>query len=169
MTDTNSHDDALRTLLSTQRTPCPGCGYNLRGCESGVCPECGITLRLELVASRVAAADWWMATLGLAATTVFAFIITLRLSDKLITVLDNPSIPRLVGIGVTPQSALPNWMALFTNAALMSLTLTALGWMLARRRRFAAVPVGRRILISVLGAASPVILLGLTWFLGRTG
>jgi hypothetical protein len=38
----------LAAHLAEQDTPCPGCGYNLRGCQNQSCPECGIALVLSV-------------------------------------------------------------------------------------------------------------------------
>jgi hypothetical protein len=38
----------LRAFLATRGVPCPACGYDLHGVESGACPECGETLGLSL-------------------------------------------------------------------------------------------------------------------------
>ena len=43
-----SDTDPLITYLATHDAPCPGCGYNLRGLRSGVCPECGKQLTLDM-------------------------------------------------------------------------------------------------------------------------
>lgn len=37
-------------MLRSRDFNCPGCGYNLRGIEKGVCPECGRVVRLGDVA-----------------------------------------------------------------------------------------------------------------------
>ncbi len=51
---TTDDRELLRRYLAGRDVPCPGCGYNLRGLESGVCPECTepITLRVSLVEPR---------------------------------------------------------------------------------------------------------------------
>lgn len=41
-------DSHLTDYLSDQDTPCPGCGYNLRGLEGDRCPECGERLELRI-------------------------------------------------------------------------------------------------------------------------
>ena len=40
--------ELLTSYLAQCDAPCPGCGYDLRGVEGGVCPECGAALRLAL-------------------------------------------------------------------------------------------------------------------------
>jgi hypothetical protein len=37
---------ALIEFLCERDVPCPSCDYNLRGLTTGICPECGNTLRL---------------------------------------------------------------------------------------------------------------------------
>ena len=39
--------------MAEQDVPCPGCGYNLRGCQGTACPECGMRLRLAVVPDGV--------------------------------------------------------------------------------------------------------------------
>lgn len=34
--------------MAEQDVPCPGCGYNLRGCQGAACPECGTPLELQV-------------------------------------------------------------------------------------------------------------------------
>ncbi|KAA0217199.1 MAG: hypothetical protein DYG94_01835 [Leptolyngbya sp. PLA3] len=38
----------LERFLAEHDTPCPGCGYNLRGLEGDLCPECGERLELRI-------------------------------------------------------------------------------------------------------------------------
>ena len=50
----------LQSFLSDRAEPCPWCGYNLRGLTGPVCPECGVGLRMGIVADRK---RWpWMRT-----------------------------------------------------------------------------------------------------------
>jgi hypothetical protein len=39
--------NALIAYLKEHDSPCPGCGYNLRGVEAEVCPECSRAVRLR--------------------------------------------------------------------------------------------------------------------------
>jgi hypothetical protein len=41
-------DESVRIFLAARDTPCPGCGYNLRGIEQSACPECGRAIELTL-------------------------------------------------------------------------------------------------------------------------
>jgi glucan phosphoethanolaminetransferase (alkaline phosphatase superfamily) len=41
MTTQTESDPALINLLARHDAPCPRCAYNLRGCQSNTCPECG--------------------------------------------------------------------------------------------------------------------------------
>ena len=41
MTTATQSDPALIDLLSRHDARCPHCTYNLRGCQSNICPECG--------------------------------------------------------------------------------------------------------------------------------
>lgn len=45
-------EQVLGTFLSTRDVPCPSCGYNLRGINSPVCPECAEPLALRVGFAR---------------------------------------------------------------------------------------------------------------------
>jgi hypothetical protein len=49
--------ELLQAYLADQDVPCPGCGYNLRGLTSGVCPECRhqLLLRVDLAEPAIGA------------------------------------------------------------------------------------------------------------------
>lgn len=40
--------DPLLSYLAERDTPCPGCGYNLRGLQGPSCPECGAALAMRV-------------------------------------------------------------------------------------------------------------------------
>ena len=40
----DSSDRRIKKFLADCNVPCPTCGYNLRGCSSSSCPECGKAL-----------------------------------------------------------------------------------------------------------------------------
>lgn len=40
--------DLVVDYLAWRDTPCPGCSFNLRGVNQGRCPECGLSLRLQV-------------------------------------------------------------------------------------------------------------------------
>lgn len=44
--------ELLRACLAQRDVPCPTCKYNLRGCVSAACPECGTTIVLSIDAQR---------------------------------------------------------------------------------------------------------------------
>ena len=41
-------DEFLRRYLADRDAECPGCGYNVRGLTTDICPECGQALVLSL-------------------------------------------------------------------------------------------------------------------------
>ena len=53
------HDaDFLVDWLAHRDTPCPACGYNLRGLVGPTCPECGRGLRLGVSLSEQVLGAW---------------------------------------------------------------------------------------------------------------
>lgn len=48
--------EVLRAYLAQRDVACPGCGYNLRGAQDTVCPECGG--RIELAVGRRVRGYW---------------------------------------------------------------------------------------------------------------
>lgn len=72
--------EALCEFLSSRDTPCPACGYSLRGLAGSQCPECGLELRLG-VRLEEPAMGALMATLaplfglaGASASLIIAFL-----------------------------------------------------------------------------------------------
>lgn len=57
MSEQDERLDRLRGFLAEQDEPCPGCGYNLRGLRTDVCPECrkSLVLRVGLVEQKLGA------------------------------------------------------------------------------------------------------------------
>lgn len=69
--DHTDRDAAMRVEFLRERdVPCPSCGYNLRGCAEGKCPECGRDIVLGVGGNFAvgpamwAAAGLWLAGLG---------------------------------------------------------------------------------------------------------
>ncbi|MBY0113316.1 MAG: hypothetical protein K2Y21_10870 [Phycisphaerales bacterium] len=66
-------DETLREYLATAEASCPSCRYNLRGCETSTCPECGWSLRLQLRPRLATVPHWlfglmifgWLAVMGI--------------------------------------------------------------------------------------------------------
>ncbi|MGI9013112.1 MAG: hypothetical protein ACR2GY_02570 [Phycisphaerales bacterium] len=69
-------DGLLAAYLADRDAPCPGCGYNLRGCTTGHCPECGIEINLtvarEVIPSLV---PWLLCVAPCAFSGIFAIIL----------------------------------------------------------------------------------------------
>lgn len=70
---------ALRAYLAAGPTPCPKCGYDLRGTTSEACPECGHLLELVLLPDSnlkntrwaLLLAAFWPVTVNIVATMPF--------------------------------------------------------------------------------------------------
>lgn len=57
-------DPSLTDLLARHDVPCPRCGYNLRGCRSATCPECGTPFTFNDLATPIGRASLpWAITL----------------------------------------------------------------------------------------------------------
>lgn len=48
----------LREFLAARDAACPGCGYSLRGLESGACQECGVRVRLGVMTEGTTGLPW---------------------------------------------------------------------------------------------------------------
>ena len=55
--DAMNDEQSLIDFLADRDTPCPLCGYNLRGLQRDVCPECSqaLVLRVDLAEHRLGA------------------------------------------------------------------------------------------------------------------
>ena len=68
--------ETLRDYLAGSDATCPSCRYNLRGCETTTCPECGWGLQLQLRPRLATVPHWlfglmifgWLAIMGIAGT-----------------------------------------------------------------------------------------------------
>jgi hypothetical protein len=67
----NIVDAMLTAYLADQDTPCPGCGYNLRGLTGRACPECNQALRLLVGLQEPKLGSWLAGLLGAAAGAGF--------------------------------------------------------------------------------------------------
>jgi hypothetical protein len=94
--------DILRDFLADRDQPCPGCGYNLRGVQEPVCPECGRTLELALARP----ARGWLLFLTFAIVLAGASIDTTR-----------------AGRSVRDQARATTWVQ-FTTAGSISISRT---------------------------------------------
>ena len=71
MSDTNP----LTTYLATHNAPCPGCGYNLSGLTSGVCPECGrAVLTMDLRGEKSGRGTAFLDTIWIAALLAITIV-----------------------------------------------------------------------------------------------
>lgn len=90
--DPPSTSELLRRL-ATRDTPCPRCRYNLRGLDSPVCPECGESISMSLIANAAPAPPsfaWWFGALGLLLGVV-ASLIVVFISDVLTQWINPPA------------------------------------------------------------------------------
>ncbi|MBL1217397.1 MAG: hypothetical protein D8M59_07860 [Planctomycetes bacterium] len=83
-TPADQADPVLIAFLAERDEPCPKCGYNLRGCTSTKCPECGTTVKLVIKQAYWSPAAWVVTIMGICiplgaciATSVMTAIITI--------------------------------------------------------------------------------------------
>lgn len=107
----------MSEYLAERDTPCPRCGYNLRGLTGGHCPECGDELRLQV---------------GLVEPRLGAYIALLA---ACCVGLGGSALMGLLALTVAPSSwwGEPSALLLLGQFALCAILLPIV---LARRRRF---------------------------------
>jgi hypothetical protein len=137
--------DLLCRYLAEHDAPCPVCRYNLRGCTSPTCPECGEPLALSLGGTGTNAL-WYLASVLFAAYVLTSFTLSLLTSATQFAVLG----------GVIGQPVWVVGLALGVVKVLIGAALLG-GVLVARRRRWRL----RRIrwLILMIGVVSFGILL----------
>lgn len=57
--DSVGAEPPLRSFLASGTVRCPGCAYDLKGCEEEICPECSWKLQLQLK-PRVSFVPYWL-------------------------------------------------------------------------------------------------------------
>ncbi len=136
---------ALQVYLGRHDEPCPRCGYKLRGLRGVNCPECGLTLRLCLKATRVPRGQWVAGLIGLAAVLGFNLLFFVFIlaqpgyrwsSIRWVGMASSVGLPALLaGIGIvlhlrlTPRwTCLPAWKRRLVVAACWCLPLVDAGW-----------------------------------------
>lgn len=120
-----ANSELVSAFLAASDTPCPGCGYNLRGIGEPTCPECGQAIELTLarpaqgrgylwlvlltlcwvaMASSMNGVRWWKTVRSQAATGPW---FTLRTSAQLrIAQSLTPSAPVAVRTMIPPSGSL---------------------------------------------------------------
>jgi hypothetical protein len=64
----DSTDEAFTlAFLNAHEVPCPGCGYNVHSLPAARCPECGLGLRVGVVATDKISAAWLLLMITVAA------------------------------------------------------------------------------------------------------
>ncbi len=137
--------EVLALLSGGRDLPCPGCGYNLRGLPSPVCPECGRRLRLEdLNRPPVPDACW----------VIGAVALTLALVP-----------PSFVCLGaaisaLTEQPNEPTVLLLLVYGPLLVCLIVALREWYRHKAAFNARPPGTRLALAILGLLASVVAIG---------
>jgi hypothetical protein len=85
--DGPGEQDMLRLHLTERDTPCPGCGYNLRGLAGSVCPECAQEVRLAVALSEPRLGPYLGAVIGVSMaaappTVLLAAVAYISLTDN---------------------------------------------------------------------------------------
>ena len=114
--------EMLRAYLAERDTPCPGCGYNLRGLTGGVCPECALGLRLQVGLAEPRLGSWIAGLVGAACGVGFNGLLLLYVAIML---------ARENGRGLSGIL----WPFVGVNTGgLIVMGLTLLGWVRLRQR-----------------------------------
>jgi hypothetical protein len=162
-TATTSTDDAAAITAFLERADvcCPTCGYRLTGCPTNRCPECGEAFVFRLGRRLGGAAWWWTAVAGVAMATgpvaLFAVIRLFKIAE-----LTGPEVRMLMGDhGKTVVSYAADLPNTFRFVALATLLGVALVWLINARRAWRLMSARAQVILGVLGAAMPMIVLGL--------
>lgn len=111
----------FRAYVADHDTPCPGCGYNLRGLSSPRCPECNEDLTLDLKLAEPRLSSWLAAVAG-------AFAGVVGGGSLLIAMLILS-----IGEGPPPLTGWAAWLFVYLpTGAVVSCGLV--GWRLLRRK-----------------------------------
>jgi hypothetical protein len=160
-TEQSEETDLLTAFLRDSDGRCPACQYALRGCTSDRCPECGAKLSLAIAADQRHEAWWLAAVMGAATAWLMSAALLLMVLGPIASTVHDPSIFILVGRGQAPTSSLPNWPTTVGVCRLTIATSLWLAWIITRRRVMRGAPLPTRVVLLVLGSASPIITLGL--------
>lgn len=155
--DADKVRQVVREYLADRDSPCPTCGYNLRGLDSDKCPECGEPAALVIVAderrqreaeSRADArrrfGPWWTHLPG--ASWLVAYLG--------VSLMKGPA-----GAGQHPR--VPGWAMLATLAGTL-LVMVCFG--VARRSKLRSVAPGRLALVQI-ALFLPAVVVYLLWAL----
>lgn len=104
----------MRQFLAERDTPCPGCGYNLRGLTGSACPECNQALQLSvgLVEPRLGAFVAGVVGLGMSlgfCAVMLAWVGTIMLVSPRRGPPMQDLIPMMIGLGFS-LAALTAWV-----------------------------------------------------------
>lgn len=122
--------ELLKAYLAERDVACPGCGYNLKGCVTEKCPECGskIGIRVQAQAQTL----WWLPILvvtGWAAMIAYLAIRFIPIWRELYV--------RFVEEGWKPDATI--WIRLLLLhapvAMAIAIVVLALPWKMTRRDR----------------------------------
>ena len=141
-TDSATELDPLRQLLADHDTPCPRCGYNLRGLTAPQCPECAqpVTFETLLKQKRTANLPWIITIIAWAAALPWSvFYVWQRLLIRHAFYYGHP---KLLGVGAQggnftntfAQASLGNLWCDLSFAYWLSVPLVLLMGILFHRR-----------------------------------
>ncbi len=138
-------DALLVREIAERNIPCPGCGYNLRGLPSPVCPECGRRLRpADLRARPRQDTLFVLGTLGLVLALVLASLVGL--------------VVLVMGVAMGP-ARVPG-LALLVYAPFVAAFFMLMRAWYRHEARFNLRPLDERISMTLLCLLAPVAALG---------
>ena len=158
---TQAPPGTLQSFLADRDTPCPGCGYNLRGLPDSTCPECGIPIELS-IANRDPLWSWHR--LIACAWSSLVLLNTISLVSAVLTLGKFGSVSRL-----------PTWIYVqYIAFGVLELAAVGIGsWCLIEMWRARSRPrnegpwrrsLGRFLVFSVILATAHTLLYCLSWF-----
>ena len=158
---------AIAAALRDLDVRCHTCGYNLRGCTSDQCPECGVELKLA-IDSADSRRGWWLASIfGTGLSALFWITLLLKIVTPVAMALQNPQVHAMVSAGLASPTGLPRWRSILFTIMCCLLSGGLLCWVVSSRRLFDRWRKINRQLVGLSLLALPLLMIGLVYLFVR--